>query len=145
MSVNRDITNVLSIFRKISVLARAVICSLYDDEAKALIDGICVCTLAQKVNSPTQFSLKVKQMQKLSYVVKRGRSVGTVLTPHLHVDNHFVVSLTRYERDYQRVKEEQDLVEWVRKGYSVRMSNQSVKSHRSPSLISPNSIDIRET
>ena len=36
------------------------------------------------------------------------------------------------------------LEEWVRKGYSVRMSNQSVKSHRSPSLITPSSIEIRE-
>lgn len=83
-------------------------------------------------------------MKKLSYVVKRGGSVGTVLTPHLHEDNHFVVSLTRYEKDYQRVKREQDLVEWVRKGYNLRMSNQSVKSHRSPSLITPSSIEIRE-
>jgi len=83
-------------------------------------------------------------MKKLRYVVKRGRSVGTILTPHLHEDNHFVVSLTRYEKDYQRVKDEKDLPEWVRKGYSVRMSNPSVKSHRSPSLITPGSIETYE-
>lgn len=87
---------------------------------------------------------KAEQMRKLRYVVKRGRSVGTVLTPHLHEDNHYVVSLTRYEKDYQRVKDEKTLPEWVSKGYSVRMSNPSVKSHRSPSLITPGSIEIHE-
>lgn len=81
-------------------------------------------------------------MNKLRYVVKRGRSVGTVLTPHLHEDRHYVVSLTRFEKDYKRVKDEQELVEWVKKGYSVRMSNSATESHRSPSLISPGSIEI---
>ncbi len=89
-------------------------------------------------------STKAEQMRKLRYVVKRGRSVGTILTPHLHEDNHYVVSLTRFEKDYQRVKDEKDLPEWVSKGYSVRMSNPSVKSHRSSSLIAPASIDIYE-
>ncbi len=83
-------------------------------------------------------------MKKLYCVVKRGRSVGTILTPHLHKDNCFVVSLTRYEKDYMRVKQESDLHEWVAKGYSVRMSNSTAKSHRSPSLISPGSMETRE-
>ena len=83
-------------------------------------------------------------MRKICYTVKRGRSVGTVLSPHLHADNHFVVSLSRFEKDYVRVKNEADLLDWVAKGYSVRMSNPDVKSHRSPSLISPGSIKSHE-
>lgn len=83
-------------------------------------------------------------MKRLRYVVTRGRHVGAVLTPHLHEDNHYVVSLTRYEKDYERVRDEKALPEWVSKGYSVRMSNPSVNSHRSPSLISPSSIEIYE-
>jgi hypothetical protein len=92
------------------------------------------------VNSP-----RGEKMRKLRYVVKRGQSVGTILTPHMHKGNHYVVSLTRFEKDYIRVKIEKDLPEWVSQGYSVRMSNASVKTHRSSSLIAPSSIDIYET
>jgi hypothetical protein len=81
-------------------------------------------------------------MQKIRYIVKRGLSVGTILTPHQHEDKNFVVSLTRFEKDYVRINNEAELIDWVAKGYSVRMSNPDVKSHRSPSLISPGSIEI---
>ena len=84
------------------------------------------------------------QMKKIRYTVKRGRSISTVLSPHQHEDNHFVVSLSRFKKDYVRVKNEADLLDWIAKGYSIRMSNPDVKSHRSPSLISPGSIDIYE-
>jgi hypothetical protein len=80
-------------------------------------------------------------MFKLRCIVKRGRSVGTVLTPHLHADNHYVVSMTRFIKDYIRVKNEAELFLWIKKGYSVRMSNPVVPFHRSPSLISPGSIE----
>ena len=83
-------------------------------------------------------------MKRIHYTVIRGRSVGTILTPHMHEDSHFVVSLSRFEKDYVRVKNEADLLDWIAKGYSVRMSNQKVKSHRSPSLISPGSIESHE-
>jgi len=83
-------------------------------------------------------------MKRLYCVVKRGRSAGTILTPHLHKDNCFVISLTRFGKDYMRVKQESDLHEWVDKGYSVRMSSPTVKSHRSPSLICPGSMETRE-
>ena len=81
-------------------------------------------------------------MKKIRYIVKRGKYVGTVLTPHLHDDNHFVVSLSRFEKDYVRVKSEADLLDWITKGYSIRLSNPDVKSHRSPSLISPSSLEL---
>ena len=86
-------------------------------------------------------SSKEAEEANLRYVVKRGKGIGTVLTPHKHEDGSFVVSPTRFERDYIRVTSLDDVREWVRKGYSLRMSNQSSASHRSPSLISPASIE----
>jgi hypothetical protein len=83
-------------------------------------------------------------MKKIRYIVKRGRSVGVVLSPHLHKDNHYVVSMSRFEKDYVRVKNETDLLDWVVNGYSVRMSNTNVKSHCAPSLISSVSIESFE-
>jgi curli biogenesis system outer membrane secretion channel CsgG len=83
-------------------------------------------------------------VKKLFSIVKRGISAGTILTPHLQKDGCFVVSLSRFEKDYVRLAEESELMDWVSKGYSVRMSNPSVKSHRSPSLIAPSSIQLSE-
>lgn len=77
----------------------------------------------------------------LRYIVKRGRGTGTVLTPHKHEDGAFVVSPTRFEADYIRVTSINDVIVWLSKGYSVRMSNLSSSTHRAPSLISPSSIE----
>lgn len=93
---------------------------------------------------PIITSTKDKKMKRIRYTVKRGRSVGAVLTPHLHEDKYFVVSRTRFEKDYERVKNEADLPDWVAKGFSVRMSSLKVESHRSPSLISSASIESYE-
>lgn len=81
-------------------------------------------------------------MIKLQAVVKRGNAIGTVLRPHRHEDGHYVVSMTRFEKDYIRVANPDELPLWVDKGYSLRMSNPNVSNHRSPSLISPASIEM---
>ena len=80
-------------------------------------------------------------MKKLFSTVRRGSAVGTILRPHRHADGCFVVSTSRYAKDYIRISSELELPKWVAKGYSVRMSNPSVASHRAPSLISPASIE----
>ena len=82
-------------------------------------------------------------MSKIFTVVKRGKAIGTELTPHLHKDGKFVVSKTRFEKDYVRVEDEAELMKWVKDGYSVRMSNTSESLTKSPSLISPASIQTR--
>lgn len=92
------------------------------------------------INNPPQ----LEEMKKIRYTVKRGQAIGSILTPHIHEDNHYVVSLTRFEKDYIRVKEESALLEWMAQGFSVRMSNPEIKSHKSPSLISPESIEVLE-
>jgi hypothetical protein len=79
-------------------------------------------------------------MIRLTSTVKRGKAQGTELRPHRHQDGSYVVSKTRFEKDYVRVWNEEELAEWVERGYSVRMSNPGVSSHRAASLISPDSI-----
>ncbi len=81
-------------------------------------------------------------MITLRYTVTRGESRGAVLYPHQHSDGKYVASMTRFERDYIWVNTIEELLPYLKKGYSIRMSNQ--RSHRTPSLISPQSIEIIE-
>lgn len=83
-------------------------------------------------------------MKKLQATVKRGKAIGTILKPHIHSDGMYVVSMTRFERDYIRVSSEVELSDWLAKGYRIRMSNPSVPNHKSPSLIAPASIESSE-
>lgn len=73
-------------------------------------------------------------MSRYFYLVARGRVAGTVLSPHRYADGQFVVSKTRFESDQLRVAED-EIGLYVAQGYGLRMSNPSVPSHRSPSLI----------
>ena len=83
-------------------------------------------------------------MVKIYSIVRRGKTVGTKLTPHVYAGNYFVVSKTRFESDYVRVPDESQLLSYVQQGYSVRMSNPNVANHRSPSLVAPSSIAVAE-
>jgi hypothetical protein len=67
--------------------------------------------------------------------VSRGRKKGTVLRPHIQ-DNGYIVSMTRYEKDYIRVPLHEPLERYLRDGFSLRMSAPGC----APSLISPRSI-----
>ena len=71
--------------------------------------------------------------------VSRGANEGTLLFPHRHRDGCFVVSKTRFEKDYIRVPDEPDLIGWLEKGYSLRMSNPE-GGVKQPSLIEPHKI-----
>ena len=71
--------------------------------------------------------------------VKRGANVGALLFPHRHIDGAFVVSMTRFERDYVRVRFESDILGWLEKGDKLRMSNLD-SGITAPSLIEPKSI-----
>ena len=76
----------------------------------------------------------------LHAVVQRGKAVGTILYPHVHKDGHYVVSPTRYEKDYIRVRSLEEVKEHLRRGFSVRMSNPNQANHRAPSLVAPSSV-----
>jgi len=71
--------------------------------------------------------------------VSRGSKAGTLLYPHRHDDGSYVVSMTRFERDYIRVAEPSALLDWLEKGYRLRMSNKEA-GVPAPSLIEPGSV-----
>jgi hypothetical protein len=76
----------------------------------------------------------------LSYTVTRGKEKGVILTPHLHDDGTYVASMTKFEKDYVRVKTLAELCDLLKRGYRIRMSNQASEKHRGPSLISAESL-----
>lgn len=80
-------------------------------------------------------------MKKLSLhaFVTRGPNAGTLLYPHRHEDGTYVVSMSRFERDYIRVKSQGDLLHLLEEGYGLRMSNRDA-GIVAPSLIKPSSI-----
>jgi hypothetical protein len=71
--------------------------------------------------------------------VARGENAGQLLYPHRHLDGTYVVSMTRFERDYVRVADEADLISWLERGYRLRMSNPD-QGITAPSLIQPSAI-----
>lgn len=78
-------------------------------------------------------------MMKLHAFVKYGSNQGVLLFPHRHKDGNFVVSMTRFKKDYKLVSHEDHLIAWLEKGYRLRMSN-SDRGIRAPSLIAPQNI-----
>jgi hypothetical protein len=71
--------------------------------------------------------------------VSRGPNKGTLLYPHKHDDGAYVVSMTRFERDYKRVFDPGELLGSLEKGYRLRMSNPAA-GVTAPSLIAPKAI-----
>ena len=76
---------------------------------------------------------------RLHAFVRRGPKTGTILLPHKHEDGAYVVSMSRFERDYIRVDDPDQLLGWLQKGYRLRMSNPAAGVHQ-PSLIAPRAI-----
>lgn len=71
--------------------------------------------------------------------VSRGPNFGTILYPHKHKDGRYVVSMTRFEKDYVYVDHANDILGWLEKGYRLRMSNKDA-GVPSPSLVEPGAI-----
>lgn len=78
-------------------------------------------------------------MSKLTYIVKRGKKAGITLTPHRFMEDggHFRAHKTNSRNDPEGkyVKTETELIELVRQGYHVRMSN--VAMGHAPSTVKP--------
>lgn len=71
--------------------------------------------------------------------VRRGLAKGAPLYPHQHEDGSYVVSPTRYEKDYERVGNIDVAERKVREeGLRIRMS----RPGHPPSLICPASIEF---
>ena len=80
----------------------------------------------------------------MQYVVKRGNETAVTLVPHVHKDGKYVVSLTRFKKDYIRLNSIAEVQEYLDLGYKVRMSCRDSKNHKAPSLISADAIIIDE-
>jgi len=78
-------------------------------------------------------------MTKLTYTVKRGKNTGITLAPHWYSERggHFRAhkSNSRNDHDGRKVKTERELIDLVRSGYHVRMSNSTMK--HAPSTVKP--------
>jgi len=76
-------------------------------------------------------------VEKLHYVVSRGIKAGTVLSPHRYEDGYFQAHKTNSRNDPvgKRVQTEVELIQLVRLGYRVRMSNSD--AGHSPSTVKP--------
>lgn len=71
--------------------------------------------------------------------VSRGPKTGTILYPHKHRNGRYVVSMTRFEKDYIYIDEAGELLIWLEKGYRLRMSNKG-GGVAAPSLIEPSAV-----
>lgn len=80
--------------------------------------------------------------KKLHYIVTRGKRAGTVLSPHRYEDGYFQAHKTnsRNDPDGKRVRTEAELVELVRVGYHVRMSNPA--AGHAPSTVKPEIVHV---
>ncbi|MEJ8837629.1 hypothetical protein [Ramlibacter sp. AN1133] len=76
-------------------------------------------------------------MQTLVYIVPRGKRAGTALRPHRFADGFFRAHRTNSRNDPEgrRCRTEAELIDLVRLGYHVRMSNPEVG--HAPSTVKP--------
>jgi hypothetical protein len=73
----------------------------------------------------------------LYFDVRRGENTGIRLTPHKFKDKTFHVAKKKGDQ-YVHLETEEQVVQYLRSGYSLRMSNR--KENHAPSLIAPESI-----
>lgn len=76
-------------------------------------------------------------MSSLAYTVLSGRRAGTKLTPHRFADGCYVAHKTnsRIDPEGKRVRTVDELIDLVRLGYHVRMSNTA--AGHPPSTVKP--------
>ena len=76
-------------------------------------------------------------MPKLRYIVLRGRNAGIELSPHRFDDGFFRAHKTNSRNDPEgkQVRTETELIDLVRSGYHVRMSN--LEKGHAPSTVKP--------
>ena len=79
---------------------------------------------------------------KITYTVTRGKQAGSQLTPHKHACGNYVVSKTRYQRDYVYIETLDEVLRLLKAGYKVRVSDHGTKS--SPSLVRLESLEVSE-
>ena len=78
----------------------------------------------------------------ITYTVARGKHAGKLFTPHKHACGRYVVSKTRFQRDYIYVETLDEVLRYLKAGYKVRVSDPDTKS--SPSLVRLESLVVSE-
>ena len=71
-------------------------------------------------------------------VISSGNDKGKRLLPHLHQDGFYVASISRFEKDYIKVKTLEELEALIRSGYGARLK--APDSKNAPSIIIPENI-----
>ncbi|GAA4650992.1 hypothetical protein GCM10023116_32750 [Kistimonas scapharcae] len=79
---------------------------------------------------------------EIRYIITRGKKAGTVCEPHKTQAGKFVVSKTRFQEDYIYVDTYEEILDHLKKGFKVRVSD--VNTKRSPSLVAYDSLTITE-
>ena len=81
-------------------------------------------------------------IEKLYYVVVHGKKAGIALSPHRYADGCFRAYRTnsRIDPEGKRVGTEAELIELVRLGYHVRMSNP--EAGHPPSTVKPEIVSL---
>ena len=79
-------------------------------------------------------------MIQIEYIPHIGNYAGKVFKPHQFKDGSYVVSKTRFQRDYMHVDTYEEIIKHLDMGYRVRVSDSITKS--SPSLVRKESLKI---
>ncbi len=83
--------------------------------------------------------MSVENPTNIHAFVARGKNSGSLLYPHRYPDGRFVVSPTKSEQDYVFVDDYSQLLDWLERGFGLRMSNPAC-GITSPSFIKPENI-----
>lgn len=62
------------------------------------------------------------EINSITYTCTRGLNAGKTLRPHRMKDGSYVVSTSRFAKDYQRVTTAEEIIAALRQGLSLRMS-----------------------
>lgn len=83
--------------------------------------------------------MSIKNPSNIHAFVASGPDLGSIIYPHRYSDGRFVVSMTRFKKDYIYLDNPSELLDWLEKGYRLRMSN-AQNGVTSPRLIKPENI-----
>ncbi len=83
-------------------------------------------------------------MTRIYAISQRGKNKGAVLTPHRYEGGFFVVTKGRHSSDPRHeVRHANELVDWIARGYGIRMS--SASPLHAPSTFMPQSLIVHHS
>jgi hypothetical protein len=67
--------------------------------------------------------INLKVIMHLTYTINKGLNQGKKLYPHRNKEGFYIASFTRFKKNYVYVRTEEELLDLIKKGYKIRMSN----------------------